>query len=272
MKKLSFITSTFLSLASLQSAAIENLLYHEIASVKMTFTLNGSPANQKDFLSPRSPLRAKGDAWNCQDNHGLRNKSGTVFLGSPRLDVLPLTYTFDYDYWTLNCHTEGHVFYLALQQPTPDFLRKRGYQVNDYYEAIHDINPEKIVRLPDIREILTKDAKGSYECRLYDNKIDNGGVFYGCVTLAKSSENNRYAESKLSISVNIVDSKPINVAKRFPKKNSDSSGTIVSVTLYGSRVESNGIVAPTVKPVTIPYSEYLTRAVTIDDEDYIYTD
>lgn len=254
-------------------AEVSNIVYHEFSKVSTYAYKNGQAVELKEVLSPRSPLRAKSEPWNCQDNNGMRNKSGKVFIGSPDYDVLPLTYTFDFDYWTVDCDSEGSTFYIALQQPSPNELRKKDYKVNNYYETIHNINPEKVIQLPELQDLLGKTAKAEYECRLYNLKIDNDGVFYGCVQKTKSSTVVD-GQNLLKLKINVLEGQaPVNVAKRYPKFNTAADGKVESVTLYPSKSEARGVnLNSKVKPVTIPYSEYLKRAITIDNEEYVLTD
>ncbi len=257
------------------NSEVTNVAYHEFSRVTIHAFKNGKGINKKDLLVKRSPLRAKSAPWNCQDNHGLRKKSGTVFVGSPYYDILPLTWSLDYDYWTIECHSEGEMFYVTLKQPSPDQLRKKGWKVNDYYETIHNKNPEKVIRLLELPELLAKSATASYECRLYNNKIDNDGIFYGCVQKSKTSvfDYKTGGESLLDLTLNVIDDQqPINVAKRFAKLNKDAGGKIQSVALYGSAAEASGVELNGKKPVTMAYEEYLKRAIEIDNESYILTD
>ncbi len=256
---------------------VSNLLYHEVSKVTIKVSKNGHSVDLKDILV-NSPLRAKAKPHNCSEKQKnmLRQAVGTVFIGSPSLDVLPLTYTFDYDTWTTNCQNEGEKFFLATKQPSPDDIRAQGLTVNGFYERIHKINPIKAITLPELKDLLTKNTSVTYECRLYNLKNDNDGVFYGCTTKSLTAENDRFAESKLNISVNIIEGQPLNVAKRFPKMNANADGKIETVSLYANRAEASGVVEPSVKVETISHGEFLKRAILIDTpngvEDFILTD
>ncbi len=247
-----------------------NVRYLEAAKVTITASKNGHSVDNKDILRPQ-PLGVKGKPENCQDSDGMRKPVGTTVVRSADSKVLPLTFIFDMS-WSVGCRAEAEAKYLMIKEPSPDDIKKMGYPVDAQYAAIYRMNPEQLLALPQNKDILSKDTKVSFECRLYNNTDGvTTGVFYGCEEKSRSSVKDKYARDLLSINVNVIEGeKPVNVAKRFAIQKGQT------VLLFASRAEADGISEITIKPVKMPFSEYMKRSVSIQSvngtENYILTD